>query len=121
MKKLIDLNPPTRVHLMVLYLKSILRIRDVYPGSELFNPDSRIQGQKIPDPGVKKAPDPGSGSATLPTMTSFDLFIFYFFRRMFCLASRASWGPLSLKYCMQTLSQYQTMAAGQICFLTDDV
>jgi hypothetical protein len=32
------------------------------------DPGSRIQGSKrhrIPDPGVKKAPDPGSGSATL--------------------------------------------------------
>jgi hypothetical protein len=48
-----------------------------YPGSRirseyLFIPDpdpeSRIQGVKkhrIPDPGGKKAPDPGSGSATL--------------------------------------------------------
>jgi hypothetical protein len=27
---------------------------------------------------------------------------------------------LSPKYCMQTLSQYQTMAAGQLSFFTDD-
>jgi hypothetical protein len=33
-------------------------IRD--PGSEIWDPRSGI-----PDPGVKKAPDPGSGSATL--------------------------------------------------------
>jgi hypothetical protein len=34
---------------------------------------SRIQGSKrhrIPDPGVKKAPDPGSGYATLPASRS---------------------------------------------------
>jgi hypothetical protein len=40
------------------------------PGSEFFHPGSRIQGQKyfvsrIRDPGVKKAPDHGFGSATL--------------------------------------------------------
>jgi hypothetical protein len=43
------------------------------PGSEIRDPEktysgSRIQGSKrhrIPDPGVKKAPDSGSGSATL--------------------------------------------------------
>jgi hypothetical protein len=34
-----------------------MRIRNVYPGSEFFHPGSRVQGQK-------KAPDPGSGSAT---------------------------------------------------------
>jgi hypothetical protein len=27
---------------------------------------SEIRKKPIPDPGVKKAPDPGSGSATLP-------------------------------------------------------
>jgi hypothetical protein len=51
------------------------------PRSKIFHPESRIQGQNdsgswipypdlifypIPDPGVKKSPDPGSGSATLP-------------------------------------------------------
>jgi hypothetical protein len=30
------------------------------PGSEIVDPE-----KPIPDPGVKKAPDPGSGSATL--------------------------------------------------------
>jgi hypothetical protein len=87
------------------------------PDPHFFHPGSRVK--KIPDPGSRG--QKGFGSATLPTMTNFDLFIFYFFRRMFCLASRASWGPLSPKYCMQTLSQYQTMAAGQIRFFTDDV
>ncbi len=95
------------------YLPAVLRIRDVYPGSDFFPsriPDpnclhpgsssknlsiltqnkpkkwflsskkydpgcsSRIRmltfyPSQIPDPGVKKAPDPGSGSATLPTGT----------------------------------------------------
>jgi hypothetical protein len=27
-------------------LKAVLRIRDAYPGSEFFHPESRIQGQK---------------------------------------------------------------------------
>jgi hypothetical protein len=37
-------------------------IRD--PGSEFRDPGSEVR-KPIPDPGVKKAPDPGSGSATL--------------------------------------------------------
>jgi hypothetical protein len=90
-----------RGHSIISYIQildhvviAVLRIRDVYPGSEFFPswfPDSRfkkIPGSRIlirikecdpgcsfririliflpiPDPGVKKAPDPGSGSATL--------------------------------------------------------
>jgi hypothetical protein len=38
-------------------------IRD--PGSEIRDPEKTYSGSCIPDPGVKKAPDPGSGSATL--------------------------------------------------------
>ncbi len=34
-------------------------------GSEI-RPEKTFSGSRIPDPGVKKAPDPGSGSATLP-------------------------------------------------------
>jgi hypothetical protein len=30
-----------------------------------WEPGSEIRKKPIPDPGVKKAPDPGSGSATL--------------------------------------------------------
>jgi hypothetical protein len=33
------------------------------PGSEIRDPEKTYSG--YPDPGVKKAPDPGSGSATL--------------------------------------------------------
>ena len=36
------------------------------PRKELGNPGSRTNLFRISDPGVKKAPDPGSGSATLP-------------------------------------------------------
>ncbi len=36
------------------------------PGSEIRDPGSGKNLFRIPDPGVKKAPDPGSGSATLP-------------------------------------------------------
>ncbi len=90
-------------------LASVLRIRDVYPGSDFFpsrirtvsipdpgsssknlsiltpkkskkmvsklkqiwsglfipDPDADFLPSRIPDPGVKKAPNPGSGSATL--------------------------------------------------------
>ncbi len=35
------------------------------PGSEIRDPEKTHSGSHIPDPGVKKAPDPGSGSATL--------------------------------------------------------
>jgi hypothetical protein len=38
-------------------------IRD--PGSEIRDPEKTYSGSRIPDPGVKKAPDPGSGSAIL--------------------------------------------------------
>jgi hypothetical protein len=34
-------------------------------GSEIRDPEKTYSGSRIPDPGVKKAPDPGSGSATL--------------------------------------------------------
>jgi hypothetical protein len=35
------------------------------PGSEIRDPEKTYSGSRVPDPGVKKAPDPGSGSATL--------------------------------------------------------
>ena len=35
-------------------------------GSGIRDPGSGKNLFRIPDPGVKKAPDPGSGSATLP-------------------------------------------------------
>jgi hypothetical protein len=37
-------------------------------GSEIWDPE-----KPIPDPGVKKAPDPGSGSATLSGILLLDL------------------------------------------------
>jgi hypothetical protein len=45
-------------------------IRDVHPGSQIPDPKYQIQilifyPSRIPDPGVKKAPDPRSGSAIL--------------------------------------------------------
>jgi hypothetical protein len=38
-------------------------------GSGLRDPEKTYSGSGIPDPGVKKAPDPGSGSATLARKT----------------------------------------------------
>jgi hypothetical protein len=38
---------------------------------------SGIRKKPIPDPGVKKAPDPGSGSATLIKSVSFCLYLSY--------------------------------------------
>jgi hypothetical protein len=40
-----------------------------------LSPGSGIQKKPIPDPGVKKAPDPGSVSATLLISTHFSCFI----------------------------------------------
>jgi hypothetical protein len=34
-------------------------------GSEIRDQEKTYSGSRIQDPGVKKAPDPGSGSATL--------------------------------------------------------
>jgi hypothetical protein len=47
----------------VLVLVIVKKIRD--PRSEIGDPRSRIRKKFIPDPEGKKAPDPGSGSATL--------------------------------------------------------
>ncbi len=44
---------------------AVLRIRDVYPGSRIRIRILTFYPSRIPDQGVKKAPDPGSGSATL--------------------------------------------------------
>jgi hypothetical protein len=40
-------------------------------GSEIRDPEKTYSGSRIPDPGVKKAPDPGSGSATLKNLSVF--------------------------------------------------
>ena len=42
-------------------------------GSGIRDPGSRKNLIRIPDPGVKKAPDPGSGSATLVGNIQIDL------------------------------------------------
>jgi hypothetical protein len=41
------------------------------PGSEIRDPEKTYSGSQISDPGVKKAPDPGSGPATLCMSTVF--------------------------------------------------
>jgi hypothetical protein len=46
-------------------VKKLLKIWSWDPGSEIRDPGSGKNPFRIPDPGVKKAPDPGSGSATL--------------------------------------------------------
>jgi hypothetical protein len=38
------------------------------------DPDLDLDFLPIPDPGVKKAPDTGSGSATLATSAAFEMF-----------------------------------------------
>ncbi len=49
-------------------------------GSGIRDPGSGKNLFRIPDPGVKKAPDPGSGSATLGTGTGI-LFLFNLFSK----------------------------------------
>jgi hypothetical protein len=44
-----------------------LGLKNMGLGSGIQNPRSGIRKKPIPDPGVNKAPDPGSGSATLRT------------------------------------------------------
>jgi hypothetical protein len=39
------------------------------PGSKIRDPEKTYSGSGIPDPGVKKASDPGSGSASLGPST----------------------------------------------------
>jgi hypothetical protein len=46
-------------------------------GSEIRDPEKTYSGSRLPDPGVKKAPDPGSGSATLPGCMKFDYNVNY--------------------------------------------
>jgi hypothetical protein len=48
-----------------------------HPGSEIRDPEKTYSGSRIPDPGIKKAPDPGSGSATLCTFLQYELNYIY--------------------------------------------
>jgi hypothetical protein len=54
---------------MELFTKKVVtKISKIWvwdPGSGIRDPGSGINPFRIPDPGVKEAPDPGSGSATL--------------------------------------------------------
>jgi hypothetical protein len=40
-------------------------------GSRIRDLEKTYSGSRILDPGVKKAPDPGSGNATLPEIMDF--------------------------------------------------
>jgi hypothetical protein len=75
LKKKIWANFQTIIELFIKKIvKKLLKIWSWDPGSEIRDPGPRsgirypektYSGSRIPDPGVKKAPDPGSGSATL--------------------------------------------------------
>jgi hypothetical protein len=52
-------------------VKKLFKICSWDPGSEIRDSGSGKKPFRIPDPGVKKAPDPGSGSATLLMTHSF--------------------------------------------------
>jgi hypothetical protein len=70
--------------LSVVTQKIVSKLSEIWSGLSIPDPEygSRIRntdpgsgswffthlGSRIPDPGVKKAPDPGSGSATLPVL-----------------------------------------------------
>ncbi len=43
------------------------------PGSEIRDPEKTYSGSRILDPGVKKVPDPRSGSATLDSAEFFKI------------------------------------------------
>jgi hypothetical protein len=48
--------------------KIVTKLSEIWvwdPGSEIRDPEKTYSGSRIPDSGVKKAPDPRSGSATL--------------------------------------------------------
>ncbi len=77
-------------------------IRD--PGSEIQDPEKTYSGSRIPDPGVKKAPDPGSGSATLKQNLNF------FVEVSIRILNRGSW---YLDYCLQCFDWYT------VCNYTD--
>jgi len=47
------------------FIFEVLQKNFFAPGSGIRDPGSGKNPFRIPDPGVKKAPDPGSGSATL--------------------------------------------------------
>ncbi len=118
----------------------VLRIRDVYPGSELFLLGSRIQGEKdsgsasknliifdpkivsklseiwfgmlIPDPGSgfwflpvpnPKAPDPGSGSATL--MSTLQQYVYHSYARWYLLSHVISTGTGTGTHLLVTASE----------------
>jgi hypothetical protein len=68
-------------------------------GSEIRDPEKTYFGSWIPDPGVKKAPDPGSGSATLVQST-------YFLRN---IKRRGSW----------VIPVYLWVTTIPLCFLRD--
>jgi hypothetical protein len=46
-------------------VKRLFKIWSWDPGSEIRDPEKTHSGSRIPNPGVKKTPDPGSGTATL--------------------------------------------------------
>jgi hypothetical protein len=52
-------------------LPKILSLSSQKYGFGIRDPEKTYSGSRIPDPGVKKAPDPGSGSATLVWMVKF--------------------------------------------------
>jgi hypothetical protein len=58
----------------IFYPKIVTKLSKIWvwdPRSRIRDPGSGKNLFRIPDPGVKKAPDPGSGSATLPTFFNF--------------------------------------------------
>jgi hypothetical protein len=62
-----DLGSALKKLSILTHKKWFLSSRKYYPGcsSRIPNPDADFYPSWIPDPGVKKAPDPRSGSATL--------------------------------------------------------
>jgi hypothetical protein len=60
------LNPGSASkNLSILTYKLVSKLLEICFGLFIPDPDLTFYPSRIPDPGVKKAPDPGSGSATL--------------------------------------------------------
>jgi hypothetical protein len=73
--KYLQVHQRCKVKFCVAVPECLYRIRIFHPGSEVFHPGSRVvqcsSRIRTQDTGVKKATDPGSGSATLEFFFTF--------------------------------------------------
>jgi hypothetical protein len=82
-------------------------------GSEIRDPGSGKNLFRIPDPGVKKAPDPGSGSATLVFFLNFwkkmCFILFLGIDLTFCTCLKRNWKIAAIEICnVKDVSNYSS-------------